>query len=83
LLVSRGFASSENRINGESRIGAFSFEPMVTMIGMFFAALLFVAIAAVSGGFFNAFTISVWMYCYAKMHRKGVPSRISHYLSAF
>jgi hypothetical protein len=64
-------------------LGAFSAIPVLTIIGIGLAGLLFAILAAFSGGFLNAFTVSVWMYCYAKMHRKGVPSRIGHYLGRF
>lgn len=47
--------------------------------GFIISSLLFIIIAAMVGGFLNAFTVSTWMYLYMKMHHEGVGSRIFHW----
>lgn len=57
-------------------LGVAGADPFLTMLGIVFSAFLFVAVTAVISGFFNAYILSVWMYCYLHMHRKGIPSRL-------
>ena len=60
-------------------LGAVAAEPTITMLGVMLSGFLFVVATAVIGGFFNAYVLCAWMYCYIKMHRTGIPSRLLHY----
>lgn len=45
-------------------------------IGLFVSLLLFVMLVVFVGGFFNAYSSSVWMYLFMKMHNEGMQSHI-------
>lgn len=60
-------------------LGVIGTDPFITMLGISFSSFLFVLATALIGGFFNAYVLSGWMYCYIKMHRKGIPSRLLHF----
>lgn len=85
VVVVVGFAAYAATVFGLflMLIGAASSEPFLTSFGITLAAFLFVVATAIIGGFFNAYVMSGWMYCFARMHRKGVPSRLAHYVERF
>jgi hypothetical protein len=43
--------------------------------------LLLASILIIVAGFFNAFTISSWMYLFMKMHHEGLGSRLVYYVN--
>jgi hypothetical protein len=48
-------------------------------VGIILSSVIFIILAALIGGIYNAFTTSAWIYLFMKMHREGVVSRILHY----
>lgn len=47
-------------------------------IGLAIGTFLLLAFIVLVAGFFNAFTISAWVFLYIKMHKEGINSRIVH-----
>lgn len=58
-------------------LGVAGTDPFVATLGIVFSAFLFVMATALISGFFNAYVLSVWMYCYIHMHRRGISSRLA------
>ena len=61
-------------------VGGFTGYSFLLVIGLLLAVFLLLILIATLGGIFNAFTTSSWMYLFMKMHSKGVPSRLVHYV---
>ncbi len=50
----------------------------LALLGLVTGIFLFLVVAAIMAGIFNAFTTSAWVFLFIKMHKEGVSSRLIH-----
>jgi hypothetical protein len=59
--------------------GLTNYTALIT-IGLFIGMALWIIFVAMAAAMFNAFTTSVWVYLFLKMHKEGIASRLFHWI---